>query len=188
MTKKCPIITITGTQSYKEEMEQAREKLTKQGYIVLSIGDYGKEALDMRLDKIDLAEELFVLNPIFQISESTWIDICYAHLLGEDVSSMKSLSYREIQDKENYFLYQAEELAQKQLEMVQHNDYLDKSELISFKHKGCVVYDPWIREDMQTEPFAWNMHENPEVCVNPFEHYGKKVTARYIAAIMEKNS
>ena len=184
--KKYPVITIAGSEKYKNEKEQTREKLTKQGYIVLSIGDYGREALDMRLDKIDMAEELFVINPAFQISVSAWIDICYAHLTGKDVSSMKSLSYREIQDKENDFIYLAEELAQKQLEMVQHNDYLDKRELISFKYKGCVVYDPWIREDMQAEPFVWNMHENPEVCVNPFEHYGKKVTARYIAAVMEK--
>jgi len=187
MIKEHPVITITGSKKYKEEIEQTREKLTKQGYITLSIGDYGREALDMRFDKIDLAEELFVVNPTFQIEESVWIDICYAHLTGKDVSSMKSLSYREIQDKENDFLYQAEELAQKQLEMLHHNDYLDKRGLISFKYKGYVVYDPWIKEDMQAEPFVWNMHENPEVCVNPFEHYGKKVTARYIAAIMEKN-
>lgn len=186
MIKKHPVITITGSEKYKEEIEQTREKLTKQGYITLSIGDYGREVIDMRLDKIDLAEELFVINPTFQVAESAWVDICYAHLTGKDVSSMKSLSYREIQDKENVFLYQAEELAQKQLEMLHHNDYLDKRGLISFTYKEHIVYDPWIREDTQTEPFVWNMHENPEVCVNPFERYGKIATARYIAAIMEK--
>lgn len=80
MIKEHPVITITGSKKYKEEIEQTREKLTKQGYITLSIGDYGREALDMRFDKIDLAEELFVVNPTFQIEESVWIDICYTHI------------------------------------------------------------------------------------------------------------
>ena len=66
------------------------------------------------------------------------------------------LSYREIQDKENDFLFQAEGLVQKQLEMAQHNDYLDKRDFVSFSYKGHTIYDPWIREDMQGEPFAWS--------------------------------
>ena len=57
----------------------------------------------MRMDKIDLAEELFVINPIWKIEETTWMDICYARLTGKNVSSLESLSYREIQDKENDF-------------------------------------------------------------------------------------
>lgn len=42
-------------------------KLTKQRHIVVPIGMCGKEDLDMRLDKIDLAEELFVVNPAGKI-------------------------------------------------------------------------------------------------------------------------
>lgn len=79
-----------------------------------------------------MAEELFVINPIWKIEETTWMDICYARLTGKDVSSLESLSYREIQDKENDFLFQAEGLVQKQLEMAQHNDYLDKRDFVSF--------------------------------------------------------
>lgn len=187
MSEKRPIITVTGAEEYKKDMEQIQEKLTKQGCIVVSIGDYGKEPLTMRMDKIDLAEELFVINPIWKIEETTWVDICYARMTGKDVSSLESLSYREIQDKENDFLFQAEGLAQKQLEMAQHNGYLDKRDFVSFSYKGHTIYDPWIREDMQSEPFAWNLHEDPKTGVNPFEYYGKKTAARFIVECVEKN-
>lgn len=187
MSEKRPIITVTGAEEYKKDMEQIQEKLTKQGCIVVSIGDYSKEPLTMRMDKIDLAEELFVINPIWKIEETTWMDICYARLTGKNVSSLESLSYREIQDKENDFLFQAEGLAQKQLEMAQHNDYLDKRDFVSFSYKGHTIYDPWIREDMQSEPFAWNLHEDTKTGVNPFEYYGKKTAARFIVECVEKN-
>ena len=75
MSEKRPIITVTGAEEYKKDMEQIQEKLTKQGCIVVSIGDYSKEPLTMRMDKIDLAEELFVINPIWKIEETTWMDI-----------------------------------------------------------------------------------------------------------------
>lgn len=187
MSEKRPIITVTGAEEYKTDMKQIQEKLTKQGCIVVSIGDYGKESLVMRMDKIDLAEELFVINPIWQVADITWADICYAHMTGKDVSSLEALSYREIQDKERDFVYQAEDLAQKQLEMAQHNDYLDKRDFVSFSYKGHTVYDPWIREDMQDKPFAWNLHEDSKAGVNPFEYYGKKTAARFIVEIVEKN-
>ena len=50
-----------------------------------------------------------------------------------------------------------------------------------------IQYDPWIREDMQEEPFAWSMHENIKAAVNPFEHYGKKNASRFVVRIVEKN-
>ena len=76
--------------------------------------------------------------------------------------------------------------AQRQLEMVQHNSYLDK-DVVSFSYKQHTIYDPWIREDMQEEPFAWSMHENIKAAVNPFEHYGKKNASRFVVRIVEKN-
>ena len=47
MSEKRPIITVTGAEEYKKDMEQIQEKLTKQGCIVVSIGDYGRESLAM---------------------------------------------------------------------------------------------------------------------------------------------
>lgn len=72
----------------QKEMEQIQEKLTKQRHIVVPIGMCGKEDLDMRLDKIDLAEELFVVNPAGKIEMNIWTDICYAYLTGKDISSL----------------------------------------------------------------------------------------------------
>ena len=101
MAKEYPVIAVIGTEECKKEMEQIQEKLTKQRHIVVPIGMCGKEDLDMRLDKIDLAEELFVVNPAGKIEMNIWTDICYAYLTGKDISSLESMSYREIQEKAN---------------------------------------------------------------------------------------
>lgn len=186
MAKEYPVIAVIGTEECKKEMEQIQEKLTKQRHIVVPIGMCGKEDFDMRLDKIDLAEELFVVNPAGKIEMNIWTDICYAYLTGKDISSLESMSYREIQEKANDLIYGSEMLAQRQLEMVQHNSYLDK-DVVSFSYKQHTIYDPWIREDMQEEPFAWSMHENIKAAVNPFEHYGKKNASRFVVRIVEKN-
>lgn len=51
------------------------------------------------------------------------------------------MSYREIQEKANDLIYGSEMLAQRQLEMVQHNSYLDK-DVVSFSYKQHTIYDP----------------------------------------------
>lgn len=135
MAKEYPVIAVIGTEECKKEMEQIQEKLTKQRHIVVPIGMCGKEDLDMRLDKIDLAEELFVVNPAGKIEMNIWTDICYAYLTGKDISSLESMSYREIQEKANDLIYESEMLAQRQLEMVQHNSYMDK-DIVSFSYKS----------------------------------------------------
>ena len=111
MAKEYPVIAVIGTEECKKEMEQIQEKLTKQRHIVVPIGMCGKEDLDMRLDKIDLAEELFVVNPAGKIEMNIWTDICYAYLTGKDISSLESMSYREIQEKANDLIYGSEMLA-----------------------------------------------------------------------------
>lgn len=187
MSEKRPVIAVAGLEQYKKDMEIIQKKLTKQGCVVIPIGIYGPESLDMRMDKIDLAEELFVINPEWKIHDNIWTDICYANLAGKDISFLESFSYREIKEKAEEYLYQAEGLAQKQLEMLQHNEYLDKRNIVSFQYKGHTVYDPWIREDMQDEPFAWNLHEDSKAGVNPMKYYGKKTVARYTVEIIEAN-
>lgn len=114
MGEKHPVIAVTGTEEQKKEIEYIQKKLTNQGYIIVSIGTYGKETLDMRMDKIDMAEELFVINPMGTLEETIWADICYAYLTGKDISSLESLSYREIQEKAKEHIFVAEELAKKQ--------------------------------------------------------------------------
>lgn len=62
-----------------------------------------------------------------------------------------------------------------------------KEILFHFPYKGYTIYDPWIREDLQEEPFAWRMHEEPKAGVNPFDYYGKRAATRFIVGIVEKN-
>ena len=164
-------------------MEIIQEKLTKQGCIVIPIGIYGPESLNMRMDKIDLAEELFVINPEQKIHDNIWTDIYYANLAGKDISFLESFSYREIKEKTEEYLYQAEYLAQKQLEMLQHNANLDKRNIVSFQYNGHNVYDPWIREDMPEEPIPWNLTETHNPGQRTQDYYRKQTNACYIDEI-----
>ena len=143
MAKEYPVIAVIGTEECKKEMEQIQEKLTKQRHIVVPIGMCGKEDLDMRLDKIDLAEELFVVNPAGKIEMNIWTDICYAYLTGKDISSLESMSYREIQEKANDLIYGSEMLAQRQLEMVQHNSYRLRIKMYPLQNskKACTILE-----------------------------------------------
>ena len=90
-------------------------------------------------------------------------------------------------DRGKNFRQQAEELAQKQLEMIWNNECPDKRNIISFSYKGYTIYDPWIREELQEAPFSWRIHEDPKAGVNPFDYYGKRAAARSIVGIVEKN-
>ncbi len=70
------IITLCGSRRFKEAYEKANKELTLAGNIVISVGMLGhQEGLDMdgpvkkgldelHLRKIDLADEVFVVNPI----------------------------------------------------------------------------------------------------------------------------
>lgn len=107
-------------------------------------------------------------------------------LCGILLSEM-NLAYRKIQNRGKDFIQQAEGLAQKQLEMIWNNACPDKRNIISFSYKGYTIYAPWIREDLQEEPFAWRMYGDPKASVNPFDYYGKRAASRFIVGIVEKN-
>jgi hypothetical protein len=91
MNSKYKIITLCGSTRFREEFYEAQKQLTLQGNIVISVGLFGhsgdnevwadktKEMLDdMHLRKIDLADEIFVINPGGYIGESTRREIEYA--------------------------------------------------------------------------------------------------------------
>lgn len=76
MQGKYKIITLCGSTRFKEEFLRVQKELTLKGYIVISVGLFGhsgdaevlddgvKEMLDeMHLAKIDMADEIFVVNP-----------------------------------------------------------------------------------------------------------------------------
>jgi len=91
-----PIICLCGSTRFRTEFEQANQKFTREGRIVLAPGVFGhsgdsltedeKWRLDLlHLDKIDLAHQVFVVNPGGYIGESTRREIAYAKSVGKPV-------------------------------------------------------------------------------------------------------
>ncbi len=85
------IITLCGSTKFKDEYIAVQKRLTLEGNIVISVGLFGhsgdSEALieetkkmldDMHKRKIDLADEIFVINPNGYIGKSTKSEIEYA--------------------------------------------------------------------------------------------------------------
>lgn len=104
------IITLCGSTRFKEEFLEQQKLLTLQGNIVISVGLFGhsgdnevwenmsegaltktKEMLDdMHKRKIDMADEIFVINKGGYIGESTRSEIEYAKSKGMEVRYMES--------------------------------------------------------------------------------------------------
>lgn len=91
MVGNYPVITLCGSTKFKEEFLQVQKELTLAGNIVISVGLFGhsgdsevwnegtKEMLDdMHKRKIDIADEIFVINVNGYIGESTKSEIEYA--------------------------------------------------------------------------------------------------------------
>lgn len=90
------VVTLCGSTCFKQEFLQMQKKLTLEGNIVISVGLFGHsgdtEAFDVEtkamlvrqhLAKIDLADEIFVINPDGYIGESTRREIAYANEHGK---------------------------------------------------------------------------------------------------------
>ena len=101
MQGKFNVITLCGSTRFKAEYERVQKELTLQGNIVISVGLFGhsgddevwkdgvKEMLDeMHLAKIDMADEIFVINPGGYIGQSTSREIAYARSRGKTVKSL----------------------------------------------------------------------------------------------------
>ena len=94
------IITLCGSTKFKEEFIEEQKRLTLEGNIVISVGLFGhsgddevwsekiKPMLDdMHKRKIDLADEIFVINVGGYIGSSTRSEIEYA------IKTNKSITY-----------------------------------------------------------------------------------------------
>ena len=101
------VITLCGSTRFKDEFIEVQKRLTLEGNIVISVGLFGhsgdeevwnegvKEMLDRQhLAKIDLADEIFIINVGGYIGESTRREIAYAK------SKHKAVSY--LENKLNY--------------------------------------------------------------------------------------
>lgn len=99
MQGKYKIITLCGSTKFKDEFVRVQKELSLAGNIVISVGLFGhsgdaevwdegiKEMLDdMHLRKIDMADEIFVINPGGYIGQSTAHEIAYAKSQNKQVN------------------------------------------------------------------------------------------------------
>ena len=99
MNKTYNVITLCGSTRFKDKFMKVEKELTLQGNIVISlslfersgdshlISDNIKEMLDsMHKQKIDMADEVFVINVGGYIGDSTKAEIDYALKMNKRVS------------------------------------------------------------------------------------------------------
>lgn len=101
MVGNYPVVTLCGSTKFKDDFIQVQKELTLKGFIVISVGLFGhsgddlqglKEMLDdMHKRKIDLADEIFVINKGGYIGSSTKSEIEYAKLTGKRISYLEEL-------------------------------------------------------------------------------------------------
>ena len=109
MIKNYKVITLCGSTRFKDEFLRVQKELTLKGNIVISVGLFGnggdsetwenmeertltktKEMLDdMHKRKIDMADEIFVINVGGYIGESTKSEIEYAIDNGKKVNYLE---------------------------------------------------------------------------------------------------
>jgi hypothetical protein len=96
MTPRAIIVAICGSTRFRAEINEANRVMTLNGRIVLAPGVFAhdgdaiteeqKTALDrLHLQKIDLADEVLVVNPGGYIGDSTRREIEYAQRSGKPV-------------------------------------------------------------------------------------------------------
>lgn len=104
MVGKYKVITLCGSTKFKEEYLDAQKRLTLEGNIVISVGLFGhsgdnevwsegtKAMLDdMHKRKIDMADEIFVINVGGYIGDSTRSEIEYAKSTGKGVIFLEQI-------------------------------------------------------------------------------------------------
>ena len=111
MSGQYRVITLCGSTRFKEEFMEVQKRLTLEGNIVISVGLFGhsgdsevwenmdegtltatKAMLDdMHKAKIDMADEIFVINVAGYIGESTQSEIKYAIAYGKTVRYLENM-------------------------------------------------------------------------------------------------
>ncbi len=107
MIDKYKVITLCGSTKFRDEFIAEQKRLTLEGNIVISVGLFGhsgdgevwtdtaKEMLDdMHLRKIDLSDEIFVINREGYIGSSTRKEIEYALKTNKAVKFLEPTELR----------------------------------------------------------------------------------------------
>ncbi len=110
MVGKYKVITLCGSTRFRSAFEEAQKRLTLEGNIVISVGLFGhagdsevwenmdegtltktKQMLDdMHKRKIDMADEIYVINVGGYIGASTRSEIEYAQATGKPVRYLET--------------------------------------------------------------------------------------------------
>ncbi len=98
MVGKYKVVTLCGSTRFRDAFLEAQKRLTLEGNIVISVGFFGcsgdrdvltentREMLDdMHKRKIDMADEIFVINVGGYIGSATRSEIAYAGAAGKTV-------------------------------------------------------------------------------------------------------
>lgn len=119
MVGKYKVITLCGSTRFKDAFMEAQKQLTLQGYIVISVGLFGHSGDeevwenmdegtltrtkimldDMHKRKIDMADEIFVINVGDYIGDSTKSEIEYARTHGKRVNYLEP--HKEISEQKD---------------------------------------------------------------------------------------
>lgn len=102
MVENYNVITLCGSTKFKEDFMKVQKELTLQGNIVISVGCFShsgdvitdKQKImldDMHKRKIDMSDEIFVINANGYIGESTKSEIEYATKTGKRIRYMNSM-------------------------------------------------------------------------------------------------
>ena len=111
MVKNYKVITLCGSTRFKDEFMRVQKELTLKGNIVISVGLFGhsgddevweqmdegtltktKKMLDdMHKRKIDMADEIYVINVNGYIGDSTKSEIEYAKAHGKKVNYLENI-------------------------------------------------------------------------------------------------
>lgn len=120
MVGQYKVITLCGSTRFKDAFMREQKRLTLEGNIVISVGLFGhsgdnevwesmgEDAItktkmmldDMHKRKIDMADEIFVINENGYIGDSTKSEIAYAEAKGKIVNYLMPLPLGYIERKE----------------------------------------------------------------------------------------
>ena len=153
------VITLCGSTRFKEEFLEAQKRLTLEGNIVISVGLFGhsgddvvwtdgvKDMLDRQhLAKIDLADEIYVINVGGYIGDSTRREIAYAEYKGKSITYLESCRKPNLYD--NYAalgeLHDAGRISDEDFEKA-GRDFDEKRKVAIAEYNAC--QGPW--------PYQW---------------------------------
>ena len=153
------VITLCGSTRFKDEFLEAQKRLTLEGNVVITVGLFGhsgddvvwtegvKDMLDRQhLAKIDLADEIYVINVGGYIGDSTRREIAYAEFKGKTIKYMENSKKASIY--ENYAalreLHDAGRISDEDYEQA-GRDFDEKRKAAIAEYNAC--QGPW--------PYQW---------------------------------